>query len=89
MRLDTRLLDTTGKRVERLRKDSGMNQAALAGLVGVRQNYISAIERDVASPSAEVVAKIAQALGTSTDFLLLLTDIPVRPVLAGMEPAYA
>lgn len=79
------LLDTTGKRVERLRKNKGMNQAALAALVGVRQNYISAIERDVASPSAEVVAQIARSLNTSTDFLLLLTDAPAHE----MEPAHA
>lgn len=87
------ILDTTGKRVERLRKDNGMNQAALAALVGVRQNYISAIERDVASPSAEVMAKIALVLGTTTDFLLLLTDSPARPVFVAtgheMEPVYA
>lgn len=78
MRLNANLLDTTGKRVERLRKDLGLSQAELAALAGVRQNYISAIERDTASPSAEVVARIARTLGASTDFLLLLTDIPAQ-----------
>lgn len=70
----TQLLDTTGKRVERLRKDRGMNQVELARAVNVRQNYISAIERDVATPSAEVMAGIARALETTLDFLMLLTD---------------
>lgn len=87
------LLDTTGKRVERLRKDNGMSQAELAARVGVRQNYVSAIERGVASPSAEVMAQIARALGTSTDFLLLLTNVPARPVFVAngheAEPVYA
>lgn len=72
----TQLLDTTGKRVERLRKDRGMNQVELARAVNVRQNYISAIERDVATPSAEVMAGVARALETTLDFLMLLTDNP-------------
>lgn len=87
------ILDTTGKRIERLRKDRGMRQIDLAEAVEVRQNYISAIERDVASPSAEVIAQIALALDTTTDFLLLLTHDHRRPLIAptsaSLEPAYA
>lgn len=78
-RIMTELLNTTGKRVERLRKDRGWRQADLAEAAKVRQNYISAIEKDTAAPSAEIMGAIAKALGTTLDFLMMLTNNPELP----------
>lgn len=77
--LMTELLNTSGKRTERLRKDKGWNQEDLAKAVSVRQNYISAIENDKAAPSADVMAAIAKELDTTLDFLMLLTDKAEKP----------
>src|SRR5262245_55382995 len=78
-RVMTELLNTTGKRVERLRKDRGWRQADLADVAKVRQNYISAIENDTATPSAETMTAIAKALDTTLDFLMILTNNPALP----------
>lgn len=80
------LLNTTGKRMERLRKDKHLNQIDLANMVNVRQNYISAIENDNATPSAEVMAAIARALDTTLDFLMMLSDVAQTP--ADNAPTY-
>lgn len=82
----TELLNTLGKRTERLRKDKSWRQSDLAKAVSVRQNYISAIENDTATPSAELMAAIAKALDTTLDFLMLLTDNSERPQDA--EPTF-
>lgn len=78
------LLNTTGKRVRILRQDLGMDQKELSlelkkvG-VDVGQTTVSRIERDVSDPGSSVIAAIAKVLGTTTDYLLLLTDDPLPP----------
>jgi len=80
------LLNTPGKRVERLRKDREWTQADLAAAARVRQNYISGIENGSAKPSAIIMARIAKALGVSLDFLMVLSD---NPAINGDEkPTY-
>lgn len=82
----TELLNTTGKRVERLRKDKHWTQKQLSAAADVRQSYISGIENDTASPSAEIMARVAKALGTSLDFLMMISDNPV--VKEDSEPEF-
>lgn len=82
----TELLNTTGKRVERLRKDRHWTQKQLSAAADVRQSYISGIENDTASPSAEIMARVAKALGTSLDFLVMISDNPV--VKEDSEPEF-
>lgn len=74
-----RFSNTTGKRAKLLRMDQGLKQGDVAERVGIRHPYLSEIENDKAYPSGEVIAKLAQALGTTTDYLLLLTDNPEQP----------
>lgn len=75
-----RFNDTLGKRVRLLRQYHNLNQEHLIDLmlqqsnVRVGQGYISDIERDRADPTWRVVAALAKALGTTTDYLTLLTD---------------
>jgi transcriptional regulator with XRE-family HTH domain len=78
------LLDTFGKRMALLRRDKNLTQTELAALVtahgtSLKQAYVSHLERTDAYPVADLAANVARALGTTTDFLLLLTDDPMRP----------
>jgi transcriptional regulator with XRE-family HTH domain len=57
----------------------GITQAELARRVNVRQSYISDIEHNRASPSAQVISSIADVLDTSVDFLLLRSEDPLPP----------
>lgn len=56
-----------------------MTQAELARKVNVRQSYVSDIEHNRASPSAQVISSIADVLDTSVDFLLLRSEDPLPP----------
>ncbi len=57
----------------------GITQAELARRVNVRQSYVSDIEHNRASPSAQVISSIADVLDTSVDFLLLRSEDPLPP----------
>lgn len=79
-----RFFDTMGKRMRILREDKGLNQTELAQRmaalgVGVDPSYLSQIESDAKLPRLPVFAGIARALGTTTDYLLLLADDPTPP----------
>ena len=87
-------LNSIGKRVRILRNDLRMEQkevAALASVYGVQvsQATISRIERDVIEPNAVTIAALARALGTTTDYLLMLSDDPVPPGEDEAEPVKA
>lgn len=76
--MDSRFNNTLGKRTRLLRMDLNLKQGELAERIGIRHSYMSGIENDKANPTGEVLAKLADALGTSTDYLLLLTDDATR-----------
>jgi len=60
-----------GDRIRQLRKDAPMTLEGLAQKVGSSKSYIWEIEnKDVARPSAEKLALIANALETTVDYLL-------------------
>jgi transcriptional regulator with XRE-family HTH domain len=70
------------ERLHALRLERGLRQVALARLAGVSPALICRMEdgsrRRAAGP---IVERLSVALGTSTDYLLGLTDDP-RPVVA-------
>ena len=66
----TRNLPEFAGRLARLRKSRRLTQAQLAKAVGVSQGLISFYERSTKEPVASIVARLAQALGVSTDDLL-------------------
>ena len=79
------LLDTLGKRIKALRADSGMSQKELARRMHTAQSHLSEVEADsVPRVSGELLSRIASALGTTTDYLLLLTVDP-RPQISLRE----
>ncbi len=76
--------DTVGKRIRLLRQDLGLNQATLVSElkkqgIEIGSSYISELERTDKVPSGTVLAGLAKVLGTTTDYLLMLTDDPILP----------
>src|SRR5688572_23537486 len=61
-------------RIRNRRKALGINQEALAVLIGINQGQISRYESGESVPSSDVLAALARALHTSADWLLGLED---------------
>lgn len=59
-----------GDNVKRLRKASGLSQAALAELMGVDRAYVSGLERGQRNPTVVTLWHIGQALEVKTAKLL-------------------
>jgi transcriptional regulator with XRE-family HTH domain len=66
------------ERIFQRRKQLGMSQEELAGRIGTSQRQISKYETGKNDPTAEVLNSLADALDTTTDWLLGRTDIPER-----------
>jgi len=82
--MSKQFLDTVGKRIRILRQDLGFKQAGLVNElekqgIDVGRSYISELERTDKVPSGTVLAGLAKVLGTTTDYLLMLTDEPGLP----------
>lgn len=60
-----------GQRLRALRTAQGMSQEKLAELLRITQSNVSGLERGVRSLTIHQVARLALALGTSIDELLL------------------
>lgn len=60
---------TLGERIRRLRHERDWSQTQLAQKLGVHQKQISGYERDVHTPSTEVLIRIAELFDVSLDFL--------------------
>jgi transcriptional regulator with XRE-family HTH domain len=63
-------MDSLGERIIFLRKQKGLSQTGLAKIVGISYAQIGRYETKGAQPAAEVLKKIADALGTTSDFLI-------------------
>lgn len=60
-----------GARLRRLRQERGLSQKELGDALGVRNTTVSQWESEINEPSREMVAKLAQFFGVTTDYLLL------------------
>ncbi len=58
------------KRLERLRKEKKINQSELARSIGLTQQTISSYEKGKNRPSMEIIVRLAQELGVTSDYLL-------------------
>ena len=67
-------MDTLGKRITYLRDLYEIKQKDLAALIGVTNATMSKYERDINIPNAEILCKIAEALNTTTDYLVGCTS---------------
>lgn len=67
-----------GRRVRVLRKINDMTQERLAALLNCSTEYISRIERGLASPSFEIISKLSSALSVEPRDLFSFSE--VQPV---------
>lgn len=63
-----------GRRLAEIRGSAGLSQTALADRIGTTQQHVSRLERGGSAPSADMLVRLAAALGVSTDALLGLED---------------
>ncbi len=61
---------TIGQRIRERRQELGLTQDSIAKALAVTPQHISAIELDQRSPSLDFLVRLAEHLGTTTDFLL-------------------
>ena len=69
-----------GQRIRRRRQDLKITQQQLGEAIGVTPQHISVIEQDKRSPSLSSLAKLAEDLGVTVDYLVtgkkgIITDI--------------
>jgi len=64
-----------GNRLATIRKDHKISQVELAEQVGIHPNVLGRYEREEATPSVDMAAKLASLLGVSLDYLVGNTDI--------------
>jgi len=77
---ETGIIATIAANVRRARKAAGLSQEALAHQAGLDRTYVSQVERGRRNLTVTALARLAAALGTTADRLLL----PEREV-AGEE----
>ncbi len=69
-------MTTVGQRIREIRKDRNLTQRQLAERVGINFTYLSRVENDrlddEQTPREDTLQKIAKALNTDADELLLL-----------------
>lgn len=62
--------DGIGKRIRELREKAGITQLKLAEIAGVSSVHISKVETGNAMPGVDVVVRIANYFGVTTDWIL-------------------
>lgn len=64
-----------GSRLISIRKERKISQGELAEKTGIHANVLGRYEREEATPSVEMAAKLADVLGVSLDYLVGKTDV--------------
>lgn len=62
-----------GEKIRDARKAAGLTQWQLANKIFVSESYIALIESGKRNPSTNVLTKIAEALGLTTDHIIFAT----------------
>jgi transcriptional regulator with XRE-family HTH domain len=60
---------TLGERIKRLRQERNWSQTQLAQKLGLHQKQLSGYERNIHTPSVEVLIRVAELLDVSLDYL--------------------
>jgi transcriptional regulator with XRE-family HTH domain len=61
---------TLGEKIKKLRTARGYTQSAFARELGISPGYLSQLEMGLRKPSRDLVARMADTLGASLDYLL-------------------
>lgn len=67
--IDNNVRMVIGQRIAQLRKQQGISQTQLAEAAGTNQFHVSKIESGAVSPTIDVLARIAAALGKRIDLV--------------------
>jgi len=68
-----------GKNLKKIRENKGLSMEKLSKIIDVSHTTIYRIEAGVHKPKADILKKLAQALGVSTDYILgLRTDKEIK-----------
>lgn len=67
-------MDTIGERIVFLREERDLSQKELAYAIDIAPTSLSRYENDLYEPKAEIIFRLANALNTTSDFLLGLAD---------------
>ena len=70
------VVDLFAQRLKELRTKEAISQKALADKIGFSQQSIAKWEMDTATPSPDIISKLADIFDVSTDYLLGRTDMP-------------
>lgn len=76
----TKQATVTGERIRQCRLKLNYSQEELSEIVGTSQRQVSSYETGQNDPTGRVLAALANALNTTADYLLGLTDIEDRPL---------
>ena len=68
------MISTLNENIKKLRISKGLNQVEFAKKLGVTKQCVSNWENDNVIPSIEMLVKMADFFGTSTDYLLGRTE---------------
>ena len=63
-------MKTMGERIQVLMKENDLTQKELASMVGVTESAMSRYLSNAREPKAEVIANLATALNTTSDYLI-------------------
>lgn len=66
-------LDAFAGNLKAARTRAGLTQSALAAAAGVRESYVSMLERGQRNPPLDTIALLAHALGTTVSALVRST----------------
>lgn len=66
------------KRMERVMREKGVSRTELKDMVGISLQSIGNYLNDKRKPDYEIVSRLAKALGVSADYLLGLSEVPIR-----------
>lgn len=75
-----------GANLKRLREAKGLSQEGLMRISDVHRTQISNYERGRAEPQAEVLARLARALGVSTEDFFAGVDWQTEPPRLVIDP---
>ena len=64
------LWENIGKRVEKLRKERNLSKSQFGKLLGISGQYVGRIEKGTHSISVELIVKICDLTGVSTDYII-------------------
>lgn len=67
-----------GMRIQQIRKKSGLSQRQLGEKLGVSASMIGQWENDLRNPKYETLRRIAEALGTTIDYLYDIPSLPLK-----------